>query len=92
MSVGQGWGKGATMCVLEKVGGEAGWGTGGHREDPRNSSREMLPRGHPSSQTVSNVWLKKKKITGTPAVSTSHTDSGVLIHRTGRGEPALRQG
>lgn len=49
------------MCVLEKVGGEAGWGTGGHREDPRNSSREMLPRGHPSSQTVSNVWLKKKK-------------------------------
>lgn len=70
------------MGVLEKVGDR--WTERG----PRNGSRETLPRGHPSSKMASRQCLAQKTITDTPAVSTS-MDSGVLIHRTGRGEPAL---
>lgn len=83
-SAGQGWGSGETMCVPEKAGGR--WT---ERRHQKQLQRDATHSGHPSSQTDGEVWLKTKQKNHRHCccASTSHTESGVLIHRTGRGEP-----
>lgn len=85
-SVGHGWGSGETMRALEKVGDR--WTEGRHQ---KRLQRDATHSGHSSSQTDSEVWLKNKQTNHRhcSCASTSHTESGVLTHRTGWGEPGL---
>lgn len=75
------------MGVLEKVGDR--WM---ERRPQKRLQRDATQRAPILTNGQQCLAQNKKKITDTPAVSTSLMDSGVLIHRTGRGEPALRQG